>query len=92
MPVILPVRLLREWLDATGIVDGALFWSVPKSGSAARLGRALRFQVQHRRLGEDEAAQLRRRRDRSETAGRDPARPDPARTKPELLRQSAKLG
>jgi hypothetical protein len=45
MPVILPVRLLREWLDATGIVDGALFWSVPKSdqrvGGQTRPGIAL---------------------------------------------------
>jgi hypothetical protein len=35
-----PVRLLREWLDASGVTNGALFRQVPKGGKriGGRLG------------------------------------------------------
>jgi site-specific recombinase XerC len=42
-----PVRLLREWLDAAGIVDGALFRQVPKGGKRVgdRLGGRAYYDV-----------------------------------------------
>jgi site-specific recombinase XerC len=35
-----PVRLLREWLDAAGITEGALFRQVPKGGKRVGTGLA----------------------------------------------------
>jgi integrase len=42
-----PVRLLREWLDAAGIFEGALFRRVPKGGKCigARLGGRAYYDV-----------------------------------------------
>jgi hypothetical protein len=49
-----PVRLSREWLDAAGIIEGALFRQVPKGGKVSRrsctqqanAGRSGSFQVE----------------------------------------------
>jgi integrase len=42
-----PVRLLREWLDAAGIIEGALFRQVPKGGKriGGRLGGRAYYEV-----------------------------------------------
>jgi site-specific recombinase XerC len=42
-----PVRLLREWLDAAGIIEGALFRHVPKGGKriGGRLGGRAYYEV-----------------------------------------------
>jgi site-specific recombinase XerC len=42
-----PVRLLREWLDAAGITEGALFRQVPKGGKCIgdRLGGRAYYEV-----------------------------------------------
>jgi site-specific recombinase XerC len=42
-----PVRLLREWLDAAGIIEGALFRQLPKGGKriGGRLGGRAYYEV-----------------------------------------------
>jgi integrase len=42
-----PVRFLREWLDAAGIIEGALFQQVPKGGKGigGRLGGRAYYEV-----------------------------------------------
>jgi integrase len=42
-----PVRLLREWLDAAGIIGGALFRQVPKGGKriGGRLGGRAYYEI-----------------------------------------------
>jgi hypothetical protein len=48
-----PVRLLREWLDAAGIIEGALFRQVPKGGKriGGRLGGRAYYDVIKQRIG-----------------------------------------